>query len=243
MNTKQNIFLGTALITFFSILFFLYLILVVSSIFSDTHFSDNQTQDILTSVFMLGLLYFPFNYGIKLRKRGLSMQITSSEAIDTEVILNFNTQISLSNYKQLVLALNFRNSYIIFISFLGLVFLLSTILDPKNNMFFGLIGVLFLCIPFYSIIRASQAFKTNKTLHEKNNFTINTEKVSVQGETFNSTLSWDSFYKVLELKEWLLLYTSKTALIPIPKNQIPTSDFEALKKIVSSNSQILKELK
>jgi hypothetical protein len=55
------------------------------------------------------------------------------------------------------------------------------------------------------------------------------------GETFKSEMSWTKLYRVQELRNWILIYQSKTAANIIPKESFGEILSEFKRLVVESN--------
>ncbi|MGV8828214.1 MAG: YcxB family protein [Breznakibacter sp.] len=62
-------------------------------------------------------------------------------------------------------------------------------------------------------------------------YEITEELIIVTGESFNSQMTWEKTYKVLELKEWFLFYQNKLVANVVPKEFIGNQTHE-LREII-----------
>jgi hypothetical protein len=59
--------------------------------------------------------------------------------------------------------------------------------------------------------------------------------MKITGETFSSEMDWSKIYKVLELKNWILIYQSKLIANAIPKESFD-DNLESFKEIVRNKN-------
>ena|SRR5690554_2135107 len=72
-------------------------------------------------------------------------------------------------------------------------------------------------MPLSVYYSAKKNYNTHARLQEKITYEISDELIKITGESFNSEMSWDKTYKVLELKNWFLFYQNKLVANIIPK--------------------------
>ncbi|PXY02765.1 hypothetical protein DF185_01340 [Marinifilum breve] len=135
------------------------------------------------------------------------------------------TKIEFKKYVKLMYQLTYKKPSIIFISIVGIFLLvlsiqyfigINTTTDqpPYVQLFIGLI-VLF--IP-YSVYRSSKrSFKTNSRLQETITYEFTQDKIRIKGESFDSVMDWTKLHKIVEMKDWILLYQNKLTFNLIPK--------------------------
>jgi hypothetical protein len=139
-------------------------------------------------IFTLVLCYFPLQYGIRLWKSGRS-DLWEIPSPSDRTITTSPVQITIQDYRSLVLILTFKNPFILYCGFLGLSFLFASLLNPGEiNLIGGAIGVVFSSLPFFSVLQAKVNYRTNKNLKEIMVYEFNADNIIITGETFNSTL-------------------------------------------------------
>jgi hypothetical protein len=106
-----------------------------------------------------------------------------------------------------------------------------------NKAVIQLLGSIFLIIaPFVSLrFQSKTNFSTNKRIQETITFEFSEENIKIVGESFTSALTWEKVYKVVETKEWFLIYESSQTLHLVGKRFFSTKDLgnfqELLKQI------------
>lgn len=135
-------------------------------------------------------------------------------------------QMAEKDYINLSFSLFYRKPVAIFCSFAGLVmFVLSSLyflglydvevstpLLPFVGGFFMSIG-----LPFVIFKESKKNFQSHARLKEQIIYEFDSEKIKIAGESFLSELSWPQTYKVVELKNWMLIYENKLVMNAIPK--------------------------
>ncbi len=88
-----------------------------------------------------------------------------------------------------------------------------------------------------------QYFKNPKiTVYYKIVYDFTEEKISIAGESFNSEMNWNSLYKIVELKEWIILYHNRQAANFIPKTGIGENLTE-LRNLIQSKKDLRSKLR
>ncbi|MGN6640848.1 MAG: YcxB family protein [Mucilaginibacter sp.] len=95
-------------------------------------------------------------------------------------------------------------------------------------------------LPVINYFRANWLFKGNYRLSENILYELSEEGVVSNGETFNGQYSWDKVYRVKVLKNWLLIYQSRTTANLIKVSESDIENIESLKKFLKSNNFRLK---
>lgn len=150
------------------------------------------------------------------------------------------TKIDFKKYIKLMYILTYRRKLMIYTSILGFLLLIISIF-----YFFGIIEmtefpwipiltgiVINIVMPISVYYTSRKAYFTNARLQEKIVYEITQDLIIITGESFNSQMTWDKTYKVLELKEWFLIYHNKLSANIISKESIgnQTQEFREIIK-------------
>lgn len=207
----------------------LLLVLMISIFFSD---EKEKVQTVFTFIFVMAIFLLPLRWAYLIWKRQKPKPVASST--NANVIIKFQTKINLPEYRQLLFLISYSNSVFIYLHIIAIGMFFFVLLNGKGEWFgyFGIIFVLYLAIAIYR--NANSNFKTTKTLHETLSYEFNLEGVTVIGQTFNSTIQWNSFHKVREFKKWFLLYTNKQIAMLIPKRAFNSpSEMESFRALTN----------
>jgi hypothetical protein len=101
----------------------------------------------------------------------------------------------------------------------------------------GCIGgfVFILIYPIITYINSKKMFSSSVRLQEEITYEFTNDKIKITGETFNSEMDWAKTYKVLELKEWILIYQNKMIANVIPKELFGDNLQEFKVKVQNNN--------
>lgn len=79
-------------------------------------------------------------------------------------------------------------------------------------------------------------------LIEQIRYEFTDEKILLTGESFASEMEWQKIHKVLELRDWILIYQSKQVFNVIPKESFGKnlSDFKSLVRNCNVKSKFRK---
>ncbi|MDF2933264.1 MAG: YcxB family protein [Chryseobacterium sp.] len=93
--------------------------------------------------------------------------------------------------------------------------------------------ILFIIVRSY--FRLKNAFYSNKKIQEEIIYTFTDEKVQTKGETFEGDFTWNTVFKVKELKDWFLIYQSKQTMNMLQKAKMDKEQISELRKIITEN--------
>lgn len=91
--------------------------------------------------------------------------------------------------------------------------------------------VILFVVPISIYFSSKKNYKTHIRLHEEVSYEITDEAIILTGESFNSEMTWDKTYKVVELRNWFLIYQNKIVANIIPKTSVGNNRNE-LREIV-----------
>lgn len=243
LSSRLKKILGITIIIVFCLV---QLMLLAAMVYETIWGDESRTMTtIASSVFCMGIMAFPIWYGFRLWKSAdatvpanpsvtpahLSAPPISSEAIKIQVKLD------LPEYRKLVFRLTYTMPAFIWIYFIGTMMLFFLLLNGQPN-WFALFIVLFLLFLPVSVFRGATAnYKATKALHETITYAFTPDNITTYGESFQSTIQWNSLHKIRESGPWLMLYTNKQTAMMIPKNAFASDvDLETVKQIARDNN-------
>ncbi|MGV8826727.1 MAG: YcxB family protein [Breznakibacter sp.] len=163
--------------------------------------------------------------------------------------MKFDTKMEFKDYVKLMYLLTYRRRGMIFTNIMGLFFLVFSVMYfigfieisefPWLPVVFPIV-VLFV-VPISIYYSAKKNYNTHARLQEKITYEIDSELIKIYGESFNSEMTWEKTYKVLELNDWFLFYQNKLVANIIPKKFIGDKRYE-LREIVR-NQKVKSKLK
>ena len=124
------------------------------------------------------------------------------------------------------------------IMFIGsILYFLGFNIPFDSSPYFPLIfGFAIVAIVPFSIYRAGKkTFSANPGLRERIIYEITDEKIKQIGETQNTEMNWTTIDKVLELKNWILIYQNKKSAFILPKESFGDQLIE-FREIVKNKS-------
>jgi YcxB-like protein len=86
---------------------------------------------------------------------------------------------------------------------------------PYFQILFGLFIIAVL--PFTIYRNAKKNFSTHGILQETIIYEFTDDKIKMIGESFNSEMDWTKIHKIVELKNWILIYQNRQIANVIPK--------------------------
>ena len=158
--------------------------------------------------------------------------------------MKIETKLDFKRYLKLMYILSYRKPSMFGLTvfgFLMLVMAISLFFDtnydseqfPFSMILFGFVFMAFMPITIY--LSAKKNFSTNGRLKEKIVYEFTDEKIKIIGESFNSEMTWGKTYKIVELKNWILIYQNKLDANVIPKESFE-SNLDDFKEIVKTKN-------
>ncbi len=155
-------------------------------------------------------------------------------------------------YVKLMMKLIYKRPATIFITLIGSAMLVFALLDifnlmdayegfPTVPLILGTAAVVVLPLANYRV--NSKNFDSNKRLQEEIEYSFEENLMSIKGESFDTTLTWDKAYKVTELSSWILLYQTKQVMNIIPKSAFSELELNKFRTLVLALPNIKKKLK
>jgi hypothetical protein len=222
-----------------------FILVLIATLLNDDISQEEKISRIISFVFVVGMFSFPLYFGYRLYNKAKNESIQAIPLAQAGRTILLHVKIHPIEYYKLLLLLLYRTPVMIFITFLGLCFLLFPIVQGNFEYFpfqtsFGIFTLLF---PFFSYFQAKKNYQTNKYINEEIQYRIDGAGVNLKGKTFESTFQWSAFFRAKELEGWFLLYTSNQTLLSIPKASFNSKkDIEDFKSFILSSQTIKKEL-
>ena len=237
-TSTQKKIVGLAIAILFIILNGFLLLMLVASV---VMYPQDASQNIIQFMFSIALFSFPLFHGLKMYNAGKSELIPLVEPIDRGKILRLNVHLSFHEYRKLIMLLTYKHPVMLFLTLIGLVLVLLPLFTTTGFTNVSYIGVVLILLPPASWIQARRQYDSNKPLSEKIEYVFTPDNISLTGQTFNTTISWESLYKVKEMRDWFLLYTNRQVAFVIPKSAWAEEDIAIFRSFVINVKSILKE--
>ena len=159
-------------------------------------------------------------------------------------------KIEFKPYLKLMYVLTYRKPAAIVISLIGFFSLLFGILSftglspffPSDYVQLGFGFMLVVVYPFIIYTTAKRNFASQARIQERITYEFTDNTIKITGESFNSELTWEKTYKVLELKDWILIYQNRLVANIIPKEAFGDK-LDEFKSLVRSKSSIKQKLR
>jgi hypothetical protein len=202
-------------------------------------------QNLYSVLFTIALFCFPLNYGIRLWKAGKSETFQQLILPYNEKNISLHFQINQKEYRSLMLKLTYRNPIVLYVNIICLNILMASVINSNYNVISVTALIFLIIIPVTTIFQSTKTFSDNKMIKEPLTYDFTSNQILITGETFTSSIRWNSLYKIKELNNWFLLYNDKTSMIVVPKKSF--NNLEEVQTIrnfaLHTNSDVMKELK
>jgi hypothetical protein len=208
---------GIFLVVLFTILELLFLAVLIYNLFTG---GEDSIQNILSFLFVMGLVFFPLWWGLSLWKSASIPSKPNSQdlvSLPPNEAIKIDVKISLAEYRKLSFRLAYMTPAFVFLNFIGILMIATYLSTDTGDWFILFIALFLLYLPIGIYIHTSSNYKTTKFLNEAVTYEFTPETISAAGASFQSTIQWSVLYKVRELTDWFLLYTSKQQAMFIPK--------------------------
>ena len=163
-------------------------------------------------------------------------------------LMKIEYKIEQSEYIKLMFYQTYKKPLFIYVTVLGIIFLIFIIkdlflyktFDDYTSIFIAVFTLIFYPILLY--LRFRNFYNSHKILGLKTITEINKEGFRDEGEGFEAKILWKNIYKVKELKNWILVYHNSTAYGFLPKRTMTKTQIEEFRNIIIENN-IKSELK
>jgi len=204
---------------------------------------ESFMSDPKPSVLFMLLMISGLIYGIaKIREKKKEKQQMKTVVYIGNLNLNFSGQISYKDYRNTSLELLCKKFWLF-----GIVLMILFIIFPLTQENFDFLSlfpwVFFLLVFTLLIIRSTKKiYRENKVFHEKLTYHLDNEKITIMGETVNSTYNWNRLFKIKETRTFFLLYHDSIIANWLDKKMFSAEEIIEFQKFANSLN-IKKELK
>jgi hypothetical protein len=77
-------------------------------------------------------------------------------------------------------------------------------------------------------------YHSSSHLKEPTEIELTPKEIKITGESFYTVLLWPKIYKVVELKNWFLIYQNNLSAVIIPKKSFLTGEIEKFRQMLRS---------
>lgn len=109
-----------------------------------------------------------------------------------------------------------------------------TIIYPEASTpaFFVLPVLMIGLSPALIYLQSRSVYKSNTRLQEVIEYNFGEDNLSIKGESFSSTMTWEKIYRVKQTKNWVFIYSNRLVANPVSKKDVFDSDLDGLKEIL-----------
>lgn len=163
--------------------------------------------------------------------------------------LTIPTRLARNEYIRLSYYLFYRQWAIMAATIFGLIMCVMALLAPVISgdpmPLRGLLTGLFLLIamPCSVYFTAGRNYSTNLRVSEPIKYTFNESNIHLEGESFQSTFTWEKLYRVSETNKWILIWQTGKSAFPIPKDRLGTEELVRLKSLILAQKGLKSRLK
>ncbi len=166
--------------------------------------------------------------------------------------LRIECKLDFKRYVKLLYYLIYQKFTTVLITVIGLSMLVSSSMyfmgafnyfdqPPYAQILLGLIFSFVIPASVYK--QAKRNFNSIARLSEFITYLFTPEMIYINGESFKTEMTWDKFYKIKELKNWILIYTNKNNAHVIPKDSFSESQLIRFREIAGNLKTVKVQIK
>jgi hypothetical protein len=164
--------------------------------------------------------------------------------------MTFSTHITLRQYVKLMFLLAYRKPVLILLVIFDVLMMLWVITfytgllrlpEPEYPQYMAIV-LISVVQPVVIYITIRKNYLSSTRLSGKVELTITQEKVSMRGHMFCSEFSWHKAYKLVETKNWFLIYENTLAAVLIPKQDLTHAQQDQFRNLVRTVPDLERQL-
>jgi hypothetical protein len=97
--------------------------------------------------------------------------------------------------------------------------------------------------PIVIFITIWRNYYSSNHLRETLKIKISQNEISIEGESFYLEVQWEKLFKIVERRNWFLMYQNNLSAIIIPKKDMSKEEIENLRNILKSLTRVPVDLK
>ena len=157
--------------------------------------------------------------------------------------MKVSTHFTADEYALLILTLTFRRltrliiigSALVALSLVNLVYSVPGHGQPLFSPgYFISLGAMVMLLPLFTYMQAKKTYQSMERLHGTVGYEFTPEKFILSAPGFHGEKTWDKLFKILELKNWILIYESDTVANLIPKKELTTQEVNDIRAILKT---------
>lgn len=158
--------------------------------------------------------------------------------------MKIKSKVNFKEYVKLIYSLTYEKTMlrvllgVAFLILLWIIFFNLDIFDLPKPLIYQYATLVLIAVVqpagIYFTIR--RTYKSSNQLQETSEFEITPKDFKINGESYYMEVKWEKLFKIVEKRNWFLLYQNSLSAILIPKKEMSPKD-------ISSFMQILKGIK
>jgi len=101
---------------------------------------------------------------------------------------------------------------------------------PYPQLFIGAMALVFIPLSLY--FSAKRNYKANLRIQEPIEYDFTNDKLFLAGSSFKAEREWAKTYKILELKNYFLIYENNLIFNPIPKTTMTPAEISGIREVL-----------
>lgn len=156
--------------------------------------------------------------------------------------MKLKAKVTLRQYLKLLFSLAYSKPVMIFLICFALLLVLwimlfhLKILNLPKPVIYQYITLLLIAViqPIVILTTIIRNYYSSNHLRETLDIFLTYEQIKIRGESFYMEILWTKIYKVVEKKNWFLIYQNNLSAILIPKEKLSSQEIKQIQKILGS---------
>ena len=156
--------------------------------------------------------------------------------------MKLKAKVTIRQYLKILFSLAYSKPVMIFLVCLAFLIVLwialyqSDILNLPEPVIYQYITLLLIAVIQPTVIFTTivRNYYSSNHLRETLDIELTQDKIKIRGESFYMEILWSKIYKVVEKKNWFLIYQNNLSAILIPKKELSPAQIKQIQEILGS---------
>ncbi|MBW7676381.1 YcxB family protein [Chryseobacterium chendengshani] len=156
--------------------------------------------------------------------------------------MKLKVKVTIRQYLKILFSLAYSKPIMIFLVCFALLLVLwiavyySHLLNIPEPVIYQYITLLLIIVIQPTVIFTTivRNYYSSNHLRETLDMDLTHDKIKIKGESFYMEILWSKIYKVVEKKNWFLIYQNNLSAILIPKKELSTEQIRQIQEILGS---------
>ncbi|MGV8812557.1 MAG: YcxB family protein [Gelidibacter sp.] len=164
--------------------------------------------------------------------------------------MKIKTKVNFKEYVKLLFSLAYEKTIlrlllgVAFLILLWIIFFNLEIFDLPKPLIYQYVTLILIAVvqPTGLYLTMRRTYKSSNQLQETSEFVISPNDFKINGESYYMEVKWEKLFKIVEKRNWFLLYQNSLSAILIPKKDMSATDIKSFRQIVKGINDVPVEL-